>query len=142
MRRPGLCGTFVKTAVAAWLFDTRHRVHWQALLLVMLVVTCWFAFSPQPPGLKFKDADKVQHLLAFGSLTWVTGLSMAPGLRQTVWAVVWMLLFGIFIELVQSQLPTRTADVMDVVADSVGIALGVLLLWGLRRWGRAKDKVI
>jgi VanZ family protein len=116
----------------AVLFDPRYRPHWRALLLVMLVVTCWFAFSPQPPGLKFKDADKVQHLLAFGALTLVTGLTMAAGLRQTVWAVGWMLLFAIFIELVQSQLPTRTADVMDVLADSVGIVVGLCGLW--LRW--------
>jgi VanZ family protein len=122
----------------ALLFDPHHRPHWRVLLLLMLVVTCWFAFSPQPPGLKFKDADKVQHLLAFGALTLVTGLAMAHGLRQTVWASAWMLLFAIFIELVQSQLPTRTADVMDVLADSVGIALGLLLLWGLRRLGHKR----
>jgi VanZ family protein len=125
-------------ALKALLFDPRCRPHWRVLLLVMLVVTCWFAFSAQPPGLKFKDADKVQHLLAFSSLTLVTGLTMTHGLRQTVWAMVWMLLFGIFIELVQSQLPTRTADVMDVLADGVGIALGVVLLWGLRRWGHLR----
>jgi VanZ family protein len=117
----------------ALLLDSRYRPHWRVLLLVMLLVTCWFAFSPQPPGLKFKEADKVQHLLAFGVLSLVTGLTMAPGRRQTIWAVVWMLLFAIFIELVQSQLPTRTADVVDVLADGLGIALGVVLLLGLRR---------
>jgi VanZ family protein len=118
------------------LHHPRFRPHWRVLLLLMLVLTCWFAFTPQPPGFHFKDADKVNHFLAFSSLTWICGLGMAPLRSRLVFALAGMLLFGIFIELVQSQLPTRTADAADVLADSVGIAGGLLLLWGSRHVSR------
>jgi VanZ family protein len=117
------------------LHHARFRPHWRVLLLLMLVLTCWFAFSPQPPGFQFKDSDKLNHFLAFSSLTLVCGLGMAPLRSRSVFAVAVMLLFAVFIELVQSQLPTRTAEAMDVVADGVGIAGGLLLLLGLRRFG-------
>jgi VanZ family protein len=103
------------------------------LLLLMMSVTCWFAFSPHPPGLEFKDADKVQHFLAFSSLTLAACLGMSAGTRQAMGAAFGMLMFGIFIELVQSQLPTRSAEFADVVADSVGIGGGLIFLWLLRR---------
>jgi VanZ family protein len=48
-----------------------------------------------------------------------------------------LLAYGLFIEVVQSWLPSRHADVLDLVADAVGIALGLLLLSRLRRrWPR------
>jgi VanZ family protein len=117
------------------LHHARFRPHWRVLLLLMLVLTSWFAFSPQPPGFQFKDSDKVNHLLAFSSLTLVCGLGMAPLRSRSVFTLAAMLLFAVFIELVQSQLPTRSADALDVLADGVGIAGGLLLLWGLRRVG-------
>jgi VanZ family protein len=116
------------------LHHARFRPHWRVLLLLMLGLTCWFAFSPQPPGFQFKDSDKVNHFLAFSSLTLVCGLGMAPMRSRAVFAVAAMLLFAVFIELVQSQLPTRTADAMDVLADGAGIAGGWLLLLGVRRF--------
>jgi VanZ family protein len=116
------------------LYAPKFYPHWRALLVLMLGVTCWFAFAPHPPGLEFQDADKVQHFMAFSSLTLVACLGMASGTRQAIWAALGMLMFGIFIELVQSQLPTRTAEAADVLADSVGIAGGLLLLWLLRRF--------
>jgi VanZ family protein len=118
----------------ALLYDNKYHPYWRVLLLMMIAVTCWFAFTPHPPGLQFQDADKVQHFIAFSSLTLVACLSQAPGVRQAVVAALGMLMFGIFIELVQSQLPTRTADIRDVIADSMGIAGGLLFLWLLRRF--------
>jgi VanZ family protein len=130
----------MRPLIAHFLYDPKFYTHWRALLALLLGVTCWFAFSPHPPGLVFKDADKVQHFLAFSSLTLVTCLSMAAGTRQTLGAALGMLMFGIFIELVQSQLPTRTAEFADVVADSVGIAGGLIFLWLLRRFIPKKSR--
>ena len=40
-----------------------------------------------------------------------------------------LLAYGIGIEIAQSFIPSRDADWHDVVADSVGIALGLLAAW-------------
>jgi VanZ family protein len=115
--------------------DPRFKIHWRVLLLLMLTVTCWFAFTPRPPGFEFKDADKFNHLMAFGSLAVAACLSRPPTARPWLVVLVSLLLFGLFIEAVQSQLPARSAEWGDVLADAAGIGLGLalmkLLTWGL-----------
>lgn len=97
---------------------------WRALLVLMLAVVSWFAFS----RVEFNDLglplDKVRHLVAFGALTWVAVQGFA---RAALWRIALPLLaYGVFIELVQSQIPGRFASAADVMADAVGIALGLL----------------
>jgi VanZ family protein len=98
----------------------------------MMGITCWFAFTPRPPGFDFKDADKLNHLLAFSALTLAGCLSRPPTSQPWLVVLVGMLLFGLFIEAVQSQLPARTAEWGDVLADSVGMLIGLLVLKLLR----------
>jgi VanZ family protein len=110
----------------------QFKNHWRVLLVLMIGITCWFAFTPRPPGFDFKDADKVNHLLAFGAMTLAGCLSRPPTSRPWLVVLVGMLVFGLFIEAVQSQLPARTAEWGDVLADSVGMLIGLLVLKLLR----------
>lgn len=69
--------------------------------------------------------DKANHFTAFGTLAFIglQGLRAGPGRR---WIVLAMLLaYGVLIELVQSQIPGRDAEAMDVVADMIGAVIGV-----------------
>ena len=43
--------------------------------------------------------------------------------------------YGLFIELMQTQLPTRTGSMADWLTDGVGIGLGLLLHRALRPRG-------
>ncbi len=104
---------------------------WRALLALLVAGVCWLAFSPAPPAALDTGWDKLNHLLAFSTLAF-TASQAYPGARRRPWMVALALLaFGVFIELVQTQIPSRSADVLDVCADSVGIAAGLLLhaLW-------------
>jgi VanZ family protein len=107
------------------LHSPRFRTHWRVLLVLMIGITCWFAFTPRPPGFDFKDADKVNHLLAFSGMTVAGCLSRPAGSWPRLRVVLGMLLFGLFIEAVQSQLPARTAEWGDVMADAVGVLIGL-----------------
>jgi len=44
-----------------------------------------------------------------------------------------MLFYAVFIEVSQYFTPNRSAEFLDVVADAIGIAIGILLYAGLRR---------
>jgi VanZ family protein len=120
------------------LHSPRFTTRWRMLLLLMVGITCWFAFTPRPPGFEFKDADKVNHLLAFGSMSLVAGVARPPGRWPWLSVSAGMLLLGLFIEAVQSQLPARTAEWGDVLADAVGISIGLVLWWLLQRWRSEK----
>jgi len=117
------------------LFSPRGRACWRALLALLLLVISWLAFSPKPPEGIDTGWDKANHLLAFATLAVVSALSLTGARRERKVGkvVLGLLAYGIFIELVQTQVPGRSAEAADVLADMVGVALGLLLLAGLER---------
>jgi len=106
---------------AAWL---RRPAPWRALLALMVAVISWFAFAP----VQFDDGelplDKARHLFAFAALAWVA--TQGFGRARTAAIAMALLAYGVFIEIVQSQVPGRHASTADVLADALGIALGLL----------------
>ena len=69
--------------------------------------------------------DKSNHVLAFATLTILGSRSWPGALRRLYVALI---AHGSLIEVLQSFTPTRQADWHDLVADAVGIILGVLVL--------------
>lgn len=111
------------------------RLAWRGLLALLLVVVCYFAFAPRPPGLHFDNADKLQHIAAFICLSVCAALSLQPGHSRLLSAGLAMLAVGLLIEGVQFYIPERSADWQDVVADAVGIAAGLATVaWARRYW--------
>ena len=76
-------------------------------------------------------SDKWTHFLAFAVLTLLLRLAYRISSIQTT-AV--LLFYALFIEFSQYFTPNRCAEVLDVVADAIGIAIGLLLYWILQRW--------
>lgn len=104
---------------------------WRALFAAAVLAICWLAFSAHPPSGLDTGWDKLNHLAAFAALA----LCAERGFGRQAWrrCTLALLGFGIFIELVQSQVPGRSAEAADVLADAVGIALGYLLAAAWRR---------
>jgi len=115
------------------LHSPRYKPRWRALLALLLLLISWLAFSPKPLEGIDTGWDKVNHLLAFFTLAAVSALSLQEGPRRHRKVALGLLAYGIFIELVQTQVPGRSAEAADVLADMVGVALGLLLLAGLER---------
>jgi len=114
------------------LHHPRFRRHWRALLLLLGLIAGWFAFMPAPQ-MDVEGGDKVNHLLAFGSMSVAGCMGWAPNRAALVGVALGLLTYGGFIELVQSQIPGRDAAWDDVLADTVGIAGGLLLAALMRR---------
>ena len=114
------------------LFDLHLRRRWRLLLGALLAVVSWLAFMPASAAPTVQHLDKVQHLAAFMTLALVASLCWAPSRRTELATMLGLLAYGLFIELVQSQLPTRSASVADWLADAAGVALGLLLMRQLR----------
>ena len=86
--------------------------------------------------------DKAEHALAFfGMSVWFGGVVRRS--RYPVIAVA-MFLFGAGIEIAQGAMRLgRDEDVMDLVADSVGITVAMILLYlGLGAWARWIERLI
>ncbi len=107
----------------------QRRFLWRALLAVLLIAITWLALSPAPPKAITTGWDKSNHALAFASLAFSSVWAVWQRPRQWIWLAAALVGYGIGIEIAQSFLPPREADWHDVVADSVGIALGLLAAW-------------
>ena len=105
------------------------------LLAVLVAVHLAILYAPRAGGGGlFPGVDKVVHAATFGSVAWA-GLWAGLGAR---WWVPLVAGHAVVSELVQATaLPHRSGDWRDVVADLVGVALGVLAANGAGRasWG-------
>ena len=103
-------------------FLSRWMLAFFACALAVLVL----ALMPSPPPMITTGWDKSNHLLAFAVMTWL-GCKAYP--QRLVHVMVGLLAYGAVIEILQSLTPTRSAEWLDLLADSLGILLG----WALMR---------
>lgn len=69
-------------------------------------------------------------------------LNSSNNVKPLVWAFVFSLVFGIAIELIQQFFTkTRTADVLDVLANATGATLACLAIILLNKYNRIIDKI-
>ncbi len=99
---------------------------WRAALFVSMAVILWLATAKLDHPIEVSSWDKINHLVAFIEVTLLTRLGW-PQMKALHVAVA-MLGFGVLIEIVQFPLPYRETSLLDVFADSLGIAAG-LILW-------------
>ena len=110
------------------------RVWWTlgAQLVIAATIICLMPSTEMPH--EFELNDKLSHVIGHGSLAlYFSGL--VP--RRGWWKIfVFLLLFGISIEFAQYYMRAgRDGDPRDVIANSLGALLGLLLgRIGLARW--------
>lgn len=97
-------------------------------LAVLLNIGFYLPVIPASvPGAGVPGLDKVVHALVFALTVWAAGRVLAPVKRFPMgWVVIAALVHAGFIELIQAVvLPERGAQGGDLVADVVGIVLGL-----------------
>jgi VanZ family protein len=115
----------------------RSRRLWRVAFAALLAFVSYQAISTSSGSPSFEHMDKALHVSAFACLACVASWSWPPS-RQAGWSIaLGLTAYGVFIELVQLQLPWREASVADVVADVAGLALGLALAHRARaRWAK------
>ena len=107
----------------------RARRSWMAIFVILCVVTLVVALLPADRAPEASGWDKLDHALAFAALG-VAGVFALHWLRRGVVLVLPLLtLLGALIELLQVFVPSRMADVGDLLADIVGAVIGTLAAW-------------
>lgn len=86
------------------------------------------------PSLSIWQPDKVMHAFVYATLTFFmfkTLRAAAPDnrpLKTSFIAGGLCILYGFFIELIQLALPTRSFDLLDELANSIGCSITIVLL--------------
>jgi VanZ family protein len=96
------------------------------LAIVVLVVVCLLPGSDLP---QLSVSDKLEHALAFLLLSSAAVQLFLRGKPLAI-VVLGLLALGVAIELAQALLTTsRMMEAGDVVADAVGVAIGIVSAW-------------
>lgn len=83
------------------------------------------------PKLDVDYEDKIFHVLAYGllNLLWFYTLLNLKIVRPVLMAMVFSLVYGIILEVLQGQLTiTRKLDIIDVLANSIGVTIVSLFI--------------
>ena len=120
-----------------------------------LLVCTYLALVPEPPDNPvFRLGDVILHAAAFAYLTFAFVLMMPTTIDRTIGldcklairATLVMFGYGVFLELVQSLIPERTAELKDLGVDLLGIGggllLAVLLAGSIARLLRAVGRIL
>ena len=105
-------------------------LYWLALTVFLIV--------PDPAGVlrmrripRFPWGDAGIHLAAFTVLTLLVCSARWP--KPVGWPVVILLVYAVATESLQALVPPRTVELKDYAENLLGIAVGSILYWCLRR---------
>jgi len=89
----------------------------------LVATLVWLSLTPQPPQVDLEQGDKLGHLIAYGGLMyWFCLLYVRKQVRAAYAAG--FIAMGIAIEFLQGWTGYRSFEVVDMVADTAGVALG------------------
>ncbi|MET0281341.1 MAG: VanZ family protein [Steroidobacteraceae bacterium] len=118
------------------LTELRYRRAWMAIGIAMLLAITIVCLMPSKTLPETGMSDKSEHALAFGAVAfWFGSIVMR---YDVPWLALLLVGFGALIEVSQAAMGWgRSGDVLDLLADSLGIALGIgIAMTPLGRWAR------
>ena len=124
--------------------ELKLRILWLIIgcLLVALVVFLSLSSSPVDTGLSFPYEDKLYHALAYCTLMLWFAQIYHDRFKRSLIAVLFIML-GVALEYLQSFDPNRYSEFGDIVANSAGVLLGLLIAMAGARNGLVRvEKII
>jgi VanZ family protein len=102
--------------------SSKHLIGWRLALVGCAAAVVVLALMPIGPTTPSIGWDKADHLFAFAVLG-LLGMKAFP--RSQAACMGGVLAFGIVVELLQAAVPYRFAEWRDIVANAVGIVIGI-----------------
>ncbi len=120
---------FSIAALPRWLRDFAPLFFWMVLLFVLSSRPVLLEIENEAGNLSFY---KFAHMIAYAVLTWLWWRAISPQ-RKTTWPIVLTalgltILFGISDEIHQLFVPGRHGRIADVLFDSAGALMMILLI--------------
>ena len=91
------------------------------LFVVSLILISYGAFTPSESNVSVIFLDKALHFGAFFLLSFLLDRSIRNPLISHKGLITCLIIFALSIEIIQSFIPSRSAEIIDLVADLLGI---------------------
>jgi len=88
------------------------------------------------PDIQINNSDKILHIFAYALLTfiWFWSTRNYTTKYKNLIIIVFCIVYGIILEVIQGRLATdRVSDMLDIIANCIGVALATLLFLIKRR---------
>lgn len=86
----------------------------------------FLSLTPRPPRIEVEHGDKLGHLLAYGLLMFWFCFLYRYRHTRLAYGIGWIAM-GVALEFAQRATGTRSFEVADMIANSLGVLLG----WGI-----------
>jgi VanZ family protein len=102
------------------IFRYNHIFARIALVTAIVGITCLAVMPPGNSSLPTTGNDKINHILAFYVLAFLTDISF-PALKFSWLKIFTLIAYGLGIELIQLFSSSRSFSFYDLLADAIGI---------------------
>lgn len=116
---------------------------WLALGWLWVATIVWLSLTPNPPEpVRFWNADKLEHALAYGLLMlWFSQVYVRR--MRRIFTAILLVAMGITMEFLQGMTGYRSFEYADMLANSAGVLLGwVWARTALGRIGHALETIL
>ena len=101
----------------------RLKELWLAIGYALVATIIFLSLAPDLPSTNIEQGDKLGHCLAYGTLMfWFCQIYAAP--RSRIVHALAFAAMGVALEFAQGMTDYRTFEVLDMVANATGVALG------------------
>ena len=108
---------------------TQRKLVW-GLMVIAVVVSSLLPQHQIPIEIPF--TDKVAHFITYMFLTFIALISSTQK-HSVLMILALQILIGVFVEFAQSFTPDRTPELLDVLANSLGVLVGALVYFLFRK---------
>ena len=107
--------------------DKQQIVIWRLIFFLALTAVMTLALLPTSGPQGFTGQDKLLHGITFAVL-FLIACQGYPGKIYRKWLYLGLFFYGASMEWLQGQTAYRSMEILDLVADMLGVALGYLLV--------------
>ena len=104
---------------------------WSRIILLLwgisICIVIYYSLIPKVEfPINFWNADKLYHCAAYGWLALLPMIGFAIR-RVALTAALSMIILGVLLEIGQYYIPSRSFELLDIMANSLGVILGIFL---------------
>ncbi len=94
-------------------------------ITIIIAVLSLMKIGKQP--INFHSIDKVEHCIAYAVLSFFWVLALGNTQKKRLIVVFFCVFYGVIIEMFQGMTTYRTFDFVDMIANSLGVLIGLLI---------------